>query len=348
VVGRTTRRSSARKPRSNPTATARLQLKTSRFHSCSNSTAATEPHSQLVDKARRYSRELPLSSLAAQQPLLLLVTPTVRRTAAAADALSGSGLPIRVATWSASSQRTALEIVRDAAAAGTATKSSDYRMTPRPSWLPGSSAGPTRSRTSRPHSALAVWPPASPTDHHSRYLATTASGHLIEPDIAARAILAYSDPGELVIDPCCVSARCSSRPSITAARAIGVQPDREQAALASANVSHARHQGAPGRAAVLEGEPDELPWLLPQAAAILNSKRTGGRVRRHPAGSAQLILSRPPDTPSMTTLLSSWSGRLAPGGFLLLVRPEQPVTPRTGLGETVAAGEQAGLVYCST
>jgi SAM-dependent methyltransferase len=194
--------------------------------------------------------------------------------------------------------------------------------------------------------ALAVWPPASSERRHT-YLTDSRGKHRISPSLAARAILAYSDPGDLVVDPHCGIGTVLIEAIQNGRRAIGIDDDRNRAALATANISHARQQGAPGRAAVIEGDPAQLPRLLPKAAAILNppaSNTQPGRVRRHPAGSTQLILTAAPARTTVA-LLSSWMGVLAPGGFLLLVHTQAPGKRRRGLGATVAAAKQAGLQY---
>jgi hypothetical protein len=82
---------------------------------------STEPHRRLCEKADRYSRELPRSSLAAHHPFVLLLTPSTERTAAAADALAGGRVPIRTASWTPASARSPLALItaaaRDTAAA---------------------------------------------------------------------------------------------------------------------------------------------------------------------------------------------------------------------------------------
>ena len=192
--------------------------------------------------------------------------------------------------------------------------------------------------------ALAVWPPP-PASRRGSYLAATTGKHRIAPDLAARAILAYSNPGDLIIDPDCAVGTVLIEAIQQGRRAIGVTPDRDAAALATANLSHARHHGAPGRGAVIEGNPDLLPHLLGKAAAILNptGDRTS-RVRRHPAGSAQLLLTRA--TAGLTCeRLSSWARAVSPGGFLLLVHTQTATVPHERLGAIVAAAEAAGLQY---
>ena len=76
----------------------------------------TEPHRRLAEKADRYTRELPLSALANEQPLVLLLTPTPQRSATAADTVSGRHPSIHVATWSPTDAATPLELIRAAAA----------------------------------------------------------------------------------------------------------------------------------------------------------------------------------------------------------------------------------------
>ncbi len=69
----------------------------------------TETHARLAEKAARYLRELPGSELGELQPLVLLLTPSRERTAAAADATAVAG--IRAATWTPTSDRSPLEIL---------------------------------------------------------------------------------------------------------------------------------------------------------------------------------------------------------------------------------------------
>lgn len=192
--------------------------------------------------------------------------------------------------------------------------------------------------------ALAVWPPPAST-RRGCYLAASAGRHPLAPELAARAIAAYTDPGDLVLDPHCGVGTVLVEAIQQGRRAIGLEPDRQQAALAAANISHARQQGAPGRAAVLEASPDQLPQQLTRAGAILNRPgRSRERVRRHPGGSAQLILTAATTIPT-AELLTTWAGVLAPGGFLLLVHGQTPGRSRQRLGATVTAAEQAGLQY---
>lgn len=126
-------------------------------------------------------------------------------------------------------------------------------------------------------------------------------------------------------------------------RAIGISDNPQQGALAAANISHARDQGAPGRAAVLDGTPTQLPRLLQKAQAILNPDPARPELRRHPAGSTRLILTATP-TGDLPELLPALQAVLAPGGFLLLALDDDRAA-RTGLGVTVGVAEEAGLHF---
>jgi SAM-dependent methyltransferase len=207
--------------------------------------------------------------------------------------------------------------------------------------LPGSSAGPTHmSDTSTTTTlALAVWP--APTKRSHRYLAAADGQHQVQPELAARAILAYTDPGELVVDPRCGVGTVLVEAIHSGRRAIGIEAERAAAALATANISHARAQGAPGRAAVLEGSPARVAPLLAKATHLLGRSQNP-RLRRHPAGSVQLLLTAAPTVPD-ERLLADWRAVIAPGGFLLLVHDQQAGAP--GLGAIVAACEQTGLEF---
>lgn len=157
-------------------------------------------------------------------------------------------------------------------------------------------------------------------------------------------MLAYTDPGDLVVDPCCAAGSVLVEAIRHGRRAIGISSDARLAALAVANISHARDQGAPGRAAVLEGTPNQLPHLLSGAAAILNPQPGSRKLRRHPAGSTRLILTATP-ADELPELLPVLHTVLVPDGFLLLALDQRDRATRTGLGATVAAAEEAGLHY---
>jgi modification methylase len=140
---------------------------------------------------------------------------------------------------------------------------------------------------------LAIWPCAQRTaqrQREDRYLEACKRhpGKML-PELARRAISAYSDPGELVVDPMCGVGTTLVEAIHLGRNAIGVELEPRWAALATANVAHAREQGASGRAAVIDGDARELTRLLTRAAG-----RPLGKLAQIGAGSADLILTSPP------------------------------------------------------
>lgn len=129
---------------------------------------------------------------------------------------------------------------------------------------------------------LAVWPCAQRTSQwqrEGRYLAAS-NRHPAKmlPEIARRAIDFYSSPGDLVLDPMCGVATTLVEAIHQRRQAIGVEVEPRWAALAAANVRHARSQGAAGQALVLTDD----------------ARRLGRGVLDQLAGSVNLILTSPP------------------------------------------------------
>jgi hypothetical protein len=60
---------------------------------------ATEPFAQLRDKAKRYARAIPHSTLARQHPVIVLAVPNHARATAANDATTGTGAPLTAVMW---------------------------------------------------------------------------------------------------------------------------------------------------------------------------------------------------------------------------------------------------------
>jgi modification methylase len=120
------------------------------------------------------------------------------------------------------------------------------------------------------------------------------------PELARRAISAYSDPGDLVVDPMCGIGTTLVEAIHLGRNALGIELERRWASLATANLAHAREQGATGNAGVVEGDASELPRLLTRNARQLlrssgrNAKTSQSNVARLGAGSVDLILTSPP------------------------------------------------------
>jgi modification methylase len=118
------------------------------------------------------------------------------------------------------------------------------------------------------------------------------------PELARRAISAYSEPGDLVVDPMCGIGTTLVEATHLGRNAVGVELERRWASLATANLAHAHEQGATGRAGVVEGDARELPRLLTRNTRRLlrtsGAKASPGTVARLGAGSADLIVTSPP------------------------------------------------------
>ncbi|MGH3005055.1 MAG: TRM11 family SAM-dependent methyltransferase [Gaiellaceae bacterium] len=152
---------------------------------------------------------------------------------------------------------------------------------------------------------MAVWPCAQQTSQwqrHGRYLAECKRhpGKML-PELARRAISAYSEPGELVVDPMCGIGTTLVESIHLGRNALGIELERRWASLASANLAHARDQGASGRAGVIEGDARELPRLLTRGRRLLepapgrsSAKPRRNQVARLGSGSVDLVLTSPP------------------------------------------------------
>lgn len=149
-----------------------------------------------------------------------------------------------------------------------------------------------------------MWPCAQTTSEwqrHRRYLSdsTQHPGKML-PELARRAISAYSDFGDLVVDPMCGIGTTLVEAIHLGRNALGIELEPRWASLATANLAHAREQGATGNAGVVEGDASELPRLLTRNARQLlrssgrRAKRSESKVARLGAGSVDLILTSPP------------------------------------------------------
>jgi modification methylase len=120
------------------------------------------------------------------------------------------------------------------------------------------------------------------------------------PELARRAIGAYSEPGGLVVDPMCGIGTTLVEAIHLGRNALGVELERRWASLATANLVRAHEQGANGRAGVLEGDARQLPRLLTRADRAILRPRTAPdsgvkrKVARLGSGSVDLILTSPP------------------------------------------------------
>jgi modification methylase len=143
---------------------------------------------------------------------------------------------------------------------------------------------PVPEPSSRARLPLSVWPTAqhpAAAQRAGRYLpGSTAHPAKMLPAIARQAIAAYSHPGELVLDPMCGIGTTLIEAIHLGRDAIGIELEARWAQLASANITHARRQGATGTAAVLTGDARQLLSLVDsnlagQVALVLTSPPYG-------------------------------------------------------------------------
>jgi modification methylase len=149
---------------------------------------------------------------------------------------------------------------------------------------------------------LSVWPTAqrdARTQRRGRYLPeSTAHPAKMLPAIAATAIARYTEPGELVADPMCGIGTTLVEAVHLGRDGLGLEYEDRWAAIASANIAHARRHGASGTAEVLRGDARHLPALLPPGAA----------------GRAALVITSPPYGPSVHGQVKAEQRRGAAGG----------------------------------
>ena len=238
-----------------------------------------------------------------------------------------------------------------------------------------------RVRTRAPYRTadlpLAVWPCAQKTSQwqrYGRYLpeSNRHPGKML-PALAQRAIEAYSDPGDLVLDPMCGIGTTLVEAAHAGRRAVGVELEPRWAKLARRNIQHAHHQSAPSPAHVIEGDARQLPHLLAaQSVTLVDLILTSPPYACQIAGvsTENLISGRGPirrdDTnnysadrsnlghargttyrAAMGEVYAACAAVLKPGGFLVLVTKDM----RSGgalqnlSGDTIALCEGLGLRY---
>jgi tRNA G10 N-methylase Trm11 len=166
------------------------------------------------------------------------------------------------------------------------------------------------------------------------------------PELARQAILAYSDVGELVLDPMCGIGTTLVEAVHLGRRAIGVELEPRWVAISGSNLCLARDQGASGRGLVTRGDAcrlgrgllDELQngvqliLSSPPYADSLHGhvrkrpdrvEKYDDRYSHNPNNLAELPRQRarrgrPPFGAALAEILAGCRRLLAPGGFLVL------------------------------
>ena len=207
-----------------------------------------------------------------------------------------------------------------------------------------------------------------PREQRRRRYLPESSGHpaKMSPALARLAVEAYTSPGDLVVDPMCGVGTTLVEAAHAGRDGFGIEYEPRWAALAEANISLARDDGASGEAEVAVGDCRDLRALLPpgaagQVAMVLTSPPYGPsthglvtcgpdgvhkRATRYSADRTNLAYGGVPILLQAMEHLLRESGRiLRPGGVVVLTaRPWR----RDGLlvdlpGALIAAAGRAGL-----
>jgi SAM-dependent methyltransferase len=219
---------------------------------------------------------------------------------------------------------------------------------------------------------LSVWPTAqqpAATQRAGRYLpGTTAHPAKMLPAIARQAIGAYSQPGDLVVDPMCGIGTTLVEAIHLGRDAIGIELESRWAELASANIAYACRHGATGTATVITGDARLLPILVDpdltgRVALVLTSPPYGqsihGQVTARPgrgvakfddtysADPANLGRGNQPSLlKALQQILANCQQLLAPDGLLVLTA--RPYRHRDHLvdlpGQLTQVAEATGLM----
>jgi modification methylase len=207
---------------------------------------------------------------------------------------------------------------------------------------------PASSMEPRPPVPLTVWltgQQPSRVQRAGRYVpASVAHPGKMLPAIAAHAVAAYTDPGDVVLDPMCGIGTTLVEAVHLGRDAVGVEYEPPWAHLGRRNLHHARAQGATGHGTVHLGDARHLASLLDadlagRVALILTSPPYGSslhgqvtarpgtgvakrdyRYSRDPANLAHVGLDRLLD--AMVDILTGCQPFLKPGGIVAMtVRP---------------------------
>ncbi|MBD2896238.1 hypothetical protein amrb99_51820 [Actinomadura sp. RB99] len=189
------------------------------------------------------------------------------------------------------------------------------------------------------------------------------------PAIAAQVIAAYTEPGDLVIDPMCGIGTTLVEAVHQGRDAIGMEYEAHFAQMAAANLRHARAQGATGTAQVVHGDARNIATALAEregrAALVLTSPpygstthghvRTardngGGRVDKwhNRYSTDRANLAHRPTTELLNgfgRILAGCTTLLRPGGLIAVtVRPFRVTGELVDLpGQVIATAEHHGL-----
>ncbi len=234
------------------------------------------------------------------------------------------------------------------------------------------SRAPVRDMAAIPTSVWVTAQRNSRTQRAGRYVReSVAHPAKMLPDIAAYAIGAYTEPGDLVVDPMCGIGTTLVEAMHLGRRALGVEYEARWAKFARANIALANSQGATGDSArVIRADARRLakvvpPELLGTAALVITSPPYGaavhGQIRataetgergvqkfdyRYSTDRSNLAhASREKLVAGFAEILSGCRQILRPGGVVAVTaRPWREHGELVDLpSEVIAAGTSAGL-----
>ncbi|MEV4826842.1 DNA methyltransferase [Micromonospora sp. NPDC049257] len=220
---------------------------------------------------------------------------------------------------------------------------------------------------------LSVWTTAQstgPVQRRGRYVPESVKHPArMLPAIAAHAITAYTEPGDLVLDPMCGIGTTLVEAVHAGRDAFGIEYEPQWSNIADANIRHAHDHGATGRASVIRGDATRLMSLVPKAltgqvALVVTSPPYGPTVHglvRPGADGVVKYDDRYNDgedkgnlayrdltglTDGFAQILAGCATLLRPGGIVVVTaRPWRKHTELIDLPSAViAAGRRAGLV----
>ncbi|MED7928856.1 DNA methyltransferase [Nonomuraea sp. LP-02] len=220
-------------------------------------------------------------------------------------------------------------------------------------------------------SVLATGQLQSRVQRQGRYVAESMRhpGKML-PSIASRVISAFTEPGDLVVDPMCGIGTTLVEAVHLGRHAAGMEYEADFAGLTAANVQHARSQGATGFARVSCGDARNISTVFADlrvmAALVLTSppygERTHGHVRcgsregggpveksnhRYSTDKGNLAHQRLPQLmEGFGQILAECRELLRPGGVVAItVRPIRVNGRLVDIpGQVIEAAEAAGLM----
>lgn len=221
---------------------------------------------------------------------------------------------------------------------------------------------------------VSVWATAQstgPVQRRGRYVRESVQHPArMLPAIAAHAIDAYTEPGDLVFDPMCGIGTTIVEAMHAGRDGFGVEYESRWSDIAALNIAHALTHGATGRGSVIRGDATHLTSMVPaalqgQVALVVTSPPYGPTVHGsvtpepgvgvHKAHAAYndgtdkgnlAYRDLPGLTTGFTQILTGCAALLKPGGVVVVTaRPWRKRGELVDLPSAViAAGTAAGLV----